>query len=287
VYNFSPKTSLKLGWGHYYQLQRIDEISSGDNETDFYNSEKAEHFVSSFEHAFDSGIKFRLEGYYKKYSHLRPTWRNTFNDLKMFDELEEDRVRLDLNGKTAKGVDAYINKNTGGKLNWWLSYSLSKVDDNVENIYFVNEDVLVNIDKDFPFQFDQRHTVYLDVNYRPSSKWQFNIAWQYHTGWNYTGVHLASYTDNGNEIFYIQSDEPWSSQLSPYSRFDLRINKKIPTRKGTITAFVELINIFGTENARNYDHSMFSSNGEIYLDREQENWFGRMPAFGIVYNFDM
>lgn len=287
VYDFSSSTSLKLGWGHFYQLQRIDEISTGDGEDEYSNSEKAEHFVASFEHTFDSGVKFRLEGYHKKYDHLRPAWRNSFNELEMFAELEDDRVRVDLKGKTAKGIDVYLNKDTGGKLNWWLSYSLSKVEDDIENIYFVKENVLVNYDKKIAYPFEQRHTVYLDLNYRPSSKWQLNMAWQYHTGWNFTDVRLESYTDNGNEIYYIQSNEPWSSRHSPYSRLDLRVNKIIPTRKGTITAFIEIINLLGKKNIRNYEYSTYSYNGVVLLNRNQENWFGRMPAFGIVYNFDM
>lgn len=287
VYDFSSSTSFKFGWGHFYQLQRIDEISAGDGETEFYNSEKAEHFVASLEHTFDSGIKLRLEGFHKKYSHLRPAWRNTFSELEMFYELENDRIRVDLNGKTAKGIDIYLNKDTGGKLNWWLSYSLSKVEDDIENFYFVDEDVLWNYNKKIAYPFEQRHTVYFDVNYRPSSKWQFNMAWQYHTGWNYTDVRLESYNDNGTEIFYIQANEPWSSQHSPYNRLDLRVNKIIPTKKGTITAFIEIINLLGKKNVRNYEYSTYSINGNIYLNRDQENWFSRMPAFGIVYNFDM
>lgn len=102
VVNFSPKTSIKLGWGYFYQIQRVDEISVQDGETDFYEAPRAKHYVVGLEHIFDTGEEFRLQVFYKKYDFLRPAYKNTFGELASFPEFEEDRVKVNFNGKTSK-----------------------------------------------------------------------------------------------------------------------------------------------------------------------------------------
>ncbi|MCP4708312.1 MAG: TonB-dependent receptor, partial [Planctomycetes bacterium] len=72
VYDLNDKTTIRGGWGYYYQTQEIHEISAGDGETEFYPAQKAEHRVIGLEHEHSSGIRLRLEAYYKQYDHLRP-----------------------------------------------------------------------------------------------------------------------------------------------------------------------------------------------------------------------
>jgi hypothetical protein len=287
VVHFSPVTSLKLGWGDFYQIQRVDEISVQDGETDFYEAERAKHYVAGFEHRFDTGEKFRLQVFYKKYDFLRPTYRNTFGELASFPELEEDRVRVNLNGKVSKGVEVYVKKNTGEKLSWWFSYSYSDVKDDIRSIYYFDEKVLVNYNREFPFTYDQKHTIYVDLNVRLNLSWQFNVAWQYHTGWPYTNVFIGNRIIGGSRRIFIQSGEPWNEKYPPYKRLDVRLNKKFLMSNGTLTTFVEVINVFNDKNVRNFEYNIRNTNNVISLDEVSENWFGVMPSFGIVYNFNL
>lgn len=284
AFNLSRNTSLRLGWGHFYQVQRADEINVQDGETEFQEAEKAEHFVVAFDHNFETGENLRLNVFYKEYSNLKPAYRNTFGELVSFPELEEDRVRVTFNGKTSKGIELYVRKDIGEKISWWFSYSLAYVRDDIHSLYYFNEDIAVNYDKEFRFPYDQQHTIYLDLNYRLSSNWQFNVAWQYHTGWPYTPVYLVSRVIDGSPVYYLEAGEPWKAKHEPFKRLDLRLNRKFFTSRGTITAFVEVINVLGAENIRNYEYVLVSNDGVLSVEKTTEKWFGTMPSFGVTYN---
>lgn len=277
----AEKTALKFGWGHFYQSQRIDELSVQDGERDYAPAERAEHFVAELEHEATSGENIRLNIFYKKYEDLRPAYRNTFGELVTFPEFEEDRVEVRFNGKTSRGVELAVRRTTGEKFSWWLNYAYTETLDEISSIYYFAEDVLVNHNKEFPFPLDQQHTLYLDMNYRFSPAWQLNAAWQVHTGWPYTDVHLA----NAGGTYYLEADEPWHARHDVFKRLDLRLNRKLFTPRGTITAFVEVINVLNDKNVRNYEYRLTFSGGSFSVARSEERWFGPMPSAGISYEY--
>ncbi|MFC1475273.1 TonB-dependent receptor domain-containing protein [Candidatus Zixiibacteriota bacterium] len=280
VYNFSPETTIRAGWGYFYQLQNINEILVGDGESEFLESERAEHIVAGFEHRFKSGLQLRLEGYYKEYSYLHTEYRNSFYDIEFFPELEDDRVHVNLNGRTSKGLELYLKKNNGGKISWSLSYILSKVEDDISTIYFPTEDVSLELNRTQPHPLNQSHTIYADWSYRPNHKWQFNVAWQHHSGWYFTDVELRTTT----QYVYLQSGEQWGTQHRPFDRVDIRINRNIHTSKGKINIYFEIVNLLNRKNIRSYDYSIRTNPSGYYLDKETENWFGLMPSLGITYD---
>ena len=289
VFDLGSTTSLRTGWGRYYQSEGMDEIMVGDGETEYYPAEKAEHWVAGLQHDFDNGIHLRVEGYYKKYSDLRPDYRNSFDDIEAFPELENDRTVMYRTSSMSRGLELYLKKDTRGKVSWWASYALAKVEDDVSTIRFLPEEVTVQYDGTLPTPNDQRHTLYFDLNYRPSHKWQLNLALQFHTGWPYTGVHTveAPAAGGGTQV-YLQSDEQLSSRHKNYRRLDLRFNRYFRVGSGRITAFVELINVFNFKNVRGYSYDIVLGGPRGYhLVAESENWFGRLPSFGVAYEVDL
>jgi hypothetical protein len=223
--------------------------------------------------------------FYKKYSDLRPAYRNTFGELVTFPEMEEDRVRVDFNGKTAKGVEVYLRRDLGERLSWWLSYSYSEVRDDVASLFYYNEGLTVNYNREMAYPYDQPHTLYLDANYRFSPKWQLNVAYQVHTGWPYTEVFLSQSSQNGGVPTHLEAGEPWGSRHEVFKRLDLRLNRRFTTSRGTITAFIEVINALADENVRNYEWALVSRDGAWAVEKRKETWFGPMPSFGITYDF--
>jgi hypothetical protein len=184
VYRIGDQTTVKAGWGYYYQMQGIHQINVQDGERGFSEAQRSEHYVVGLEQTLPFQIQFRIDGYYKRLSHLRPSYRNLTNALEIFPELQRDRALINRSGGVSKGLEFYIKRDNGGKFTWWASYALSKVMDHVTDM--ISRGRVIPINKDIPSLRDQRHTINLDVNYRPNSKWQFNAAWQYHTGWHYT-----------------------------------------------------------------------------------------------------
>ena len=284
-----PKSTLRAGWGQYRQTEGLDEIMAGDGETGYYPAEKAEHWVAGLQHDFDNGVHLRVEGYYKRYSDLRPDYRNSFDDIEMFPELEDDRTVVYRTSSSSRGLELYLKRDTHGKLSWWASYALAKFEDKVSSMSFLPGDINVAYNKKLPTPNDQRHTLYFDLNYRPSHRWQFNLAFQFHTGWPYTGVHIATAPiSGGGTLVYLQSDEQLSSRHSNYRRVDLRFNRYFRVGSGRITAFVELINVFGFDNVRGYSYDILLGGPRgYYVEAEQENWFGRLPSFGVTYEVNL
>ena len=288
VFNLGPATTLRTGWGRYYQPEDIDEMTASDGETHFCPAEKAEQWVAGLQHDFDNGVHLRVEAYYKKYSDLRPDYRNSFDDIEMFPELEGDRIVVSRSGSISRGLELYLKRDTRGKVSWWGSYALAKCEDDVSSILF-SDGTLEAYGRKLPSPNDQRHTLYFDLNYRPNHKWQFNFAFQFHTGWPYTGVHIGTVPiAGGGTLLYLQSDEPLSSRHRNYRRVDLRLNRYFRVGSGRITAFVELINVFGFDNVRSYSYNIvLGGPSGYYLDTDPENWFGRLPSFGVAYEVNL
>ncbi len=286
AYNFNDKTVLCAGWGYYRQSEGIDEIAVGDGETEFSPSQRAELRVAGIEHEFENRIRFRIEVYDKIYTNLGATYRNTFDPIAAFPELEEDRSKIYRKSANSRGIEFYLKKDTGGKLTWWASYAYAKVEENVDSIYFPHEDVTAFYDIVIPTPQDQRHTLYFDLHYRPTSQWRISTALQFHSGWPFTDAHLASGTTPDGTSYWIQAGEQWGARHDEYRRIDLRINRFFPLSKGRITAFIEVLNVFDSKNIRAYQYGLRYYNGQYYVRREAEHWFGIIPSFGISYDFE-
>ncbi len=94
VYQVGRQTWLRAGWGRFYQSQGIDQLGVVDGETTFHDAERATHTVLGFEHLFRSGVHLRVEAYRKRLASLRPQYRNWLNQIEIFPELQNDRVRV-------------------------------------------------------------------------------------------------------------------------------------------------------------------------------------------------
>ncbi|MGH7456151.1 MAG: TonB-dependent receptor plug domain-containing protein, partial [bacterium] len=157
--NFSPRLNLaytigrnsvaRLGWGKFYQTQGIHELDVQDGENKFFPAELAEHRVIGFEHNLANGVNIRFEAYQKQLSRQRPYYSNLLDatHVLVFPEVEEDRVMLAPQEGEAKGIELFVKKDNGGKLNWWGSYAFAFAEDKIGG-------------KTVPRNFDQRHTVY-------------------------------------------------------------------------------------------------------------------------------
>jgi len=291
AYQLGDNTSLRGGWGYFFQAQRIDELSPGDNMTEFFGAERAEHQTVGLEHDFGTGVRLRVEAYHKKYTDLRPEFRNTFDELQPFPEFEEDRTVVYRDQSVAQGIEVFLKREKGSKFTWWASYAYAKVEDEVDRIKYTDpaspEGVVVDYDRTFPNPYDQRHTLYLDASYRPNLKWQFNLAWNFHTGWPYTGVYLASAVIGDQTVYWVNADELLAERYPAYSRVDFRVNRYFDFWGGRLTAFFEVVNILGRENVRGYSYEIVSRGGSLRIEREVEKAFPTLPVLGVTYSLNM
>ncbi len=282
VYNLAGNSSIRLGWGYYYQTQSLTQGLGLYGDSEFYPAERSEHRVIGFEHELSGGNLLRVEAYQKVLTGLRPhyiTWgESTLRPIPMVDE---DRVRLEPEGGEALGLEFYLSRENGHAFNYWFSYTLSKTRERIEGHWI-------------PRFNDQLHTVYCDLSWTPNVKWRFNLAWQYHTGWPYTlpeviDLHLSG---NGSWDWRLGPGPLYTERFPAYNRADLRINRSFQTKHGRLTGFIEIRNVLNTYNPRKYLYNGVivsepdgSDEPEISIQRyETNNWLGLLPSFGIKWD---
>jgi hypothetical protein len=281
------QTFLRGGWGYFHQSNGVHEIRVQDGEDDFYPTELAKHWVAGLEHTFRNGFNLRLEGYYKKLSDLRPDYRNWNNTIEVFPEVQYDRFKLNRAGATSKGIEAYLKYDRGGKVTWWASYALAQVNEEISSLIY--EGVEYPGGKEFPGRYDQRHTFYLDMNYRPNRKWHLNTSWHFHTGWPYTErLERSRQLPDGSTQYYWILGEFNGSRYPAYHRLDVTVNRHFHTSRGRVSAFLTLINVYNHSNVRNIVPNWYwdDTRGRPFLVEENENWFKLLPSIGLSWSWD-
>jgi hypothetical protein len=285
VYSISRATSLRAGGGYYYQSQSIDDLRIEFGENNYHPAELSKHYVLGFEHRFNNGIHVRAEGYLKRISDLQETYVTFANIDEFFPETRDDLIKLIADKATAKGIELYLKHDTGNKFSWWLSYVLSDATDHVTGLQYAGP--LVHRTGTLPRFWDQRHTINLDVNYRPNRKWHFNFAWQYRSGWPYTPFEVKRIARGDGTFAYYHDWGLFNSLRYPaYHRLDVRINRHFYPARGKITAFLHVINAYNHENVNNYDFSILEQNADRFrYEINTETWFSILPFVGVSWEF--
>jgi hypothetical protein len=245
-----------------------------DGDSAFYPAELAEHRVIGFEHAFTNGVNLRVEAYQKHLVDLRPQYHNLIDVVNIFPEVEADRITVQPDHGEAKGLEIFLKRDTGGKFSWWGSYGFAFAEDQVDG-------------QTVPRDFDQRHTVYLDFNYRPNPQWRLNTAWQYHSGWPYTNAAYIEIKLPDNTSFYQLVYGPRNAERFPaYHRLDVRANRYFNLGKGRLAVFLEVVNLYNRANVRAYEYYLSRSpNRQITVVKEAQKWLPRLPSIGVSWEF--
>ena len=292
AYAFSKNTFLRAAWGDYYQTQFIQNLDVNHNATTFNPAELSKHYVIGLEHLFKKGISFRVEAYYKDIPRINPIYQNLRDPLEVFPEARNDVVKLNINGRTAKRIEFFLKYDQGKPISWWLSYALAKSEDNIRSIEF--DGLVTARTGKVPRTTNQLHTFYADLNYRLNQKWHFNLSGQFYTGWYRTNYHYNTKTLAGGKLVFYPVHELYNGTPYPaYHRMDVRINRHFQLKKGKISTFLHVINLYNHKNLRKFDIGATDANDNLVPDgkggyltpRGDKYWFGLTPVFGGSWEF--
>jgi hypothetical protein len=292
LYAISKKTSLRAGWGYYYQSQFINNIDVNNGNSEFDPYELAKHYVVGFEHSFDFGVSLRMEGYYKDYSHVSPLWQNLRDHLEDFPEARNDNALIVFNGITSKGIELFLKYDNGKKISWWFSYALAQATDDIKEIEY--NGMLEKHIGLVPRLNDQRHTIYADINYRPGKNWHFSASWQFYTGWPRTDYTYRYQEIAPDTLHFYAVHGGFNQTLYPaYHRMDIKINKTFPLKYGKLTTYLLIVNAYNRENLKKFDLDCENDSGQLSLDsdgnyvpfEDNKYWLGFTPVFGISWEF--
>ena len=270
AFQAGEQTAIRAGWGHFHQVQGIEQLEVQDGDFNFYKAQRAEHLILGLEHMFDSGISLRLDLYNKAISNLRPRFISLEGDVtQFFPEVSPDRVQIHPESGRSRGIELLVRRENH-KLNWWTSYTLSNVEEKIDGTFV-------------PKSFDQRHTFHIDINYRPAPNLHINLAWLYHSGWRYSDVTFdVSYIDQGETVVNTQYGQYNGQQFPAYHRMDFRLSYDFPVKQHVLATYLEIRNLYNRKNLRMLSYETTRpGDGTVNFVPEPEHWLPILPAIGI------
>lgn len=277
----TPTLSVRLATGRYVQPQQIFGLQVQDGVSSFAAADIAEHRVVGVEYHPWSHTTLRVEGYERITTQERPRYVNLRSDVLVFPELNLDRTYRDATKGVARGVElsAQVTSSVGWDAS--VSYAQSSVADQVSGVMV-------------PRTFDQQHTAYLDLSYKPpGSGWRFSTAWQLHSGWPESPVRVVVDTvrvgKTGRQTIILTQYGPMTalgaSRLPWYHRVDLRATREVETSRGKFAFFVDLFNAFDTENVAAYIYKASVRNNVLSFTHAVAPQLGRLPSAGVSWEF--
>ena len=277
----TPELSVRLATGRYVQPQQIFGLQVQDGVSTFAAADMAEHRVLGVEYHPWSNTTLRAEGYERITTQERPRYVNLRSDVIVFPELNLDRTYRNATEGVARGVElsAQVSSATGWDVS--ASYAQSYVADKVSGVMV-------------PRTFDQQHTAYVDVSYKPvGSGWRFSAAWQLHSGWPESPVTVIVDTvrvgKTARQTVILTQYGPitalGASRLPWYHRVDLRATREVETSRGKFAFFVDLFNLFDTENAAAYIYRASVRNNVLSFTHTVAPQLGRLPSAGVSWEF--
>jgi outer membrane receptor protein involved in Fe transport len=270
-----PQTTVRAAWGRFHQSQRLNELQVEDGVTEYFPSQRAEHWLASVEHNFRGRLQARFELYQKDLSNLRPRYENQFSGLELFPEAQDDRIMVDPDRGRARGFELLIKHDRGQRLSWWLSYALAVAED--------------EIDGDWQFRnWDQRNAASFGVNLQLPGRWNVNLAGTYHSGWPTTEVTAVLIENEDGELVPEPVLGPRNEARFPaYHRLDVRATKRFEVGHGELGLVIEVLNLLDTRNVCCVDDFEFvvGDDGSVVVDPQYQYWAPIIPSVGIQYQF--
>jgi hypothetical protein len=280
LFTVSPTTTVRVAVGRYTQPQQAFALQVQDDVAAFGAEDVAQHRVVGVEHRIGLLAIVRAEAYERRLLREAPRYVNLRGDLRVFPELEPDRVLLDATSGRARGFELSVRGIGLGAFDWAASYAYARVTDRVQG-------------HDVPRTWDQPHTWYADVTWRPRIGWHVSAAAQAHTGWPESPVQFVLDTvrnAKGNRTpIVLTAYGPVTAlgdvRLPWYRRVDVRVTREGTVGRRRISGFVDVFNLFDAENPSAIHYKTSAANNRVKVTRRPELLLGWLPTAGIAIEF--
>lgn len=290
LYSLDEATDLRFSWGRYHQSQGIQELQVEDGLDRFFEPQRSDHWIAGIHHRFDERLRLRVEAYVKNYDKLKPRFENLYDPLALIPELAPDRIMLLPESARASGLETTLEFRGGEQLDWWLTWSWSRVADHING---VSE----------PRSWDQRHALLAGLAWE-RGPWQMGVSLSIHTGWPTTGMNWETIPgdetidaeepgegeneeDDEDDVIFIPVPGPRNQErLGTFAQVDFRVSREFPVKTGRLRAFFEVSNLTNRDNPCCIDFDLDEDEeGNVFLDRAVEHWLPIIPAVGITWEF--
>lgn len=231
LYMMGERTLLRAAWGRYAQWQQLNELPVADGVRAFEPAQRAAHWLVSLERRFPS-VTGRIEAYEKVTHSPHPYYENLFDDLDLFPESRDDRVRVESEQARARGLELFVKSDPGRGSAWWISYTLSEATDRIDG-------------DTVPRSWDQRHAFGFGAYRRVWGGWEASLAGTVSSG--RPGTEMRPLRDASGAIELVPGPRNAIRRAS-YHRLDGRVSRRFPLRIGSVVVAAELLNLTGRSN---------------------------------------
>jgi hypothetical protein len=272
----SNQQSIKLGYNSLQQYIHMLSNTTAATPTDAWKLSDT-HIKPQYGDQISLGyyqnfpskkLETSVEAYYKRIHHYLD-----YKSGAML--LMNENIETDVLGTEAKayGIE-FLVKKTSGKLNGWLSYTLSKVQQRSTG------EEKINGGKYYNANFDKPHNLTFVGNWRFSHRYSFSMNTTYSTGRPIT-LPIAKYEFGGSERVYYSDRNKY--RVPDFFRMDLSLNiegnhkiKKLAHSFWTVGVY----NVTGRKNP----FSVYYVSEDGKLNGYKLSIFGHQIPF-ITYNF--
>lgn len=269
----SPITSLKLSYSETTQYYHLLSNSSIGMPTDIWIPsgkkivpQESKQYNIGFYHDFlNSKLESSIEIYYKRMDHIIDFIDNA--DLFLNNNIESQILRGYAN---AYGIEFFLKRDFG-KLNGWISYSLSKVTNHIDGI---------NRNKPYSPTYDKPNNLKIVVTYDLSKKWSFSSSFALSSGSKMT-VPAGTFDYYGASFNYYTARNAY--RVPAYHELDISVSFHPETIKKLKSEFLFTINnLYNRQNV----FMVYSRPDQFNLDQSKSYklyLYGIFPS--IAYNF--
>ncbi len=253
-YAVMQSTSLNLAWGRYAQSPMSYQISPDPRNLALKNS-TAVHYVAGIEHRLADDTRATVEVYHKDLSNLVVA-------------PDSSNLLLNTGSGYARGIEFSLQKKfTNGFVgSASYSYSVSRRRDNSSLA-------------EYDFEYDRPHIINLIAGMEIGEGWQIGAKFQFASGNPYTPV-IGVVKKAG--VYYLVDGEVNSVRYPDYHKIDIRVDKQFIFFGWSMTAYLDLWNVYNRSNIISYSYKADTSSG-ITVNPKYD--FGITPIVGITAKF--
>lgn len=197
----------------------------------------------------------------------------------------------------SRGIDFFLRRERGA-VTGWAAVSILDADRTFPDAFSPADETP---EVTYPPVFDRRVDADLVINYPAPWGWQGGIRWNLGTGTPYTravgsyAYHTPRFVDDGGRLRWSGSEEEdgfegtYAVQLGPrngsryptYHRLDVSFRKDMTKSWGTLSPYVNLVNVYNKKNVLFY----FYEYDRIPAVRSGISMFPVLPTLGLEVRF--
>lgn len=223
------------------------------------------------------GWEFSVEGYFKWMDNILE-----FGDgVVMIGSSSNWEDRVEVGKGRARGLEFFAQK-TAGDLTGWLSYTLAKSERRFP-------DGSINLGRWFPYKYDRRHSVNVNLSYKLTARTDLNAAWTYASGTPITVPErrtvITAPDGTHDEADYVPARNNYRLPASHHLDVSLSVHKQ--KARGERTWTFGVYNVYNRRNPNFYylTDEQNNTNGERKLQLKTVSILPLIPSVSYTRTF--